>query len=201
MKQKIKWIGLTGGIASGKSTVSRLFESRGIPVIDADKIAKDVVRLGSPGLQKITQAFGPDILSAGGDLDRKKMGALVFSKPEHLATLEAIIHPLVQSEVQQLRQKFESQGHKLIVYDVPLLFEKNMQAQFEGVVLVWCDLEKQKQRLKERDKLNDSEVQARLSAQVPTSEKKKSANWLIENNSTKEVLEQNFEAVLRKLQS
>lgn len=201
MRQNFRWIGLTGGIASGKSTVSQLFESRGIPVVDADKIAKDVIGRGSLGLQKVVQAFGPEILCDNGELDRKKIAALVFSKKEQLSRLEAIVHPLVQEEVQTLREHYKSQGHHLVIYDVPLLFEKKLESQFQGIVLVWCDPLVQLERLRRRDGLSEDEAKIRLAAQIPLNDKKAKATWLIENNGDRNNLEKNFENVLMSLQS
>jgi dephospho-CoA kinase len=201
MAEKFRWIGLTGGIASGKSTVAQLFEGRGLPVIDADKIAKDVVKKGTSGLQEIVRAFGPGVLDTNQELDRKKMGSLVFANKEHLDRLESIIHPLVQSEVQLRREYFKAKGHSAVIYDVPLLFEKNLHKQFDGIVLIWCDPAIQLQRLIERDQLSPAEATNRLKAQLPLEDKKKRSSWCIENNGDMKSLKVNFEKVFQEIQS
>jgi dephospho-CoA kinase len=199
--QKMRWVGLTGGIASGKSTVSKLFQSRGIPVIDADEVAHQVVKKGSVGLQKIVQAFGPEILNKDQELDRQKMAQLVFGKTENLEKLEGIVHPLVQEEVRRRRSDLEQQGSNIVIYDVPLLFEKKLAAQFDGILVIGCDPELQKQRLISRNKITLEEALKRIRSQESPELKKQNATWYIDNSGSLEDLKEKFSVVLQKIQS
>ena len=141
----MKWIGLTGGIACGKSTVSRMLKDRDIPLVDADEIARDVVRPGTPGLKSITHTFGDEVLLPDGSLDRRKLGQMVFGNPDRLHALEAITHPLIREEVRRRRRVFEDMGKPLAIYDIPLLFETNAKDQFDAVVVVSCTKGQQKE--------------------------------------------------------
>jgi dephospho-CoA kinase len=179
----MKWFGITGGLGSGKSTVSRMLLQRGVPVLDADKIAKEVVEVGSPGLQQIIRDFGPGVLNSQGGLDRLKMAQIVFGDPERLKQLETIVHPLVQQAVRERRQWLEDQGSEFAFYDVPLLFEKNLQRDFDGILVVACSEEHQIQRLKKRNNWSDGEIQQRLKSQIPLSQKINGATFVLENDS------------------
>ncbi len=201
MLKKMLWIGLTGGIASGKSTVAKLFQSRGTPVIDADLIAKQVVGPGSPGLKAVISRFGPQFLNEQGGLNRKTLGELVFKNPQALIDLEKILHPLVQVEVEKQKKMAAIQGALFAVYDVPLLFEKKMQAQFDGVITVVSSLQMQKERMKQRDGLSDREIESRLNSQLPMQEKIAQSRWLIQNESDLKSLEIQFEEVFKEIQS
>jgi dephospho-CoA kinase len=196
---KTLWVGLTGGIASGKSTVSKYLISLGIPVVDADAVAAEVLAPGSPGLQQVVSRFGPQFLNATGNLDRKKMADLVFKDRKALADLEAITHPLVQSRVRELRTQLEKQNAKIIFYDVPLLFEKNLQAQFDHIVLVSCTDDFQIQRMKSRNGIGETEARERLANQLPMSEKEKLAGIVIKNNGSLAELYSQVDTVLQKL--
>lgn len=198
---KSLWVGLTGGIATGKSTVSSYLAKRGIPVVDADQLAQEAVAAGSEGLKQIVSQFGADFLDEKAELNRKKMAQLVFSNPEALKKIESIIHPLVQSRVQQLRSQYEKTGAPLIFYDVPLLFEKNLQDQFDKVVVVASDTEQQIQRMKDRNGWSLEQVQARLKNQLPLAEKIRQADFVLQNNSDVLSLYQQVDQMLQKIQS
>jgi len=120
----MKWFGLTGGIASGKSSVSQILKNEGFAVVDADAIAREVVEAGSPGLSAVKTHFGTEILKPDGSLDRKKLGQVVFGHPEKLLQLESILHPLVKQETLRQRNDHQAKGRDFVFYDVPLLFEK-----------------------------------------------------------------------------
>jgi dephospho-CoA kinase len=197
----MKWIGLTGGIATGKSTVSELLKASGQAVIDADQIARTVVQVGSPGLKAVVTEFGPEILSTDGSLDRKKMGQLVFGKPEKLAKLEAILHPLIKVETAVRRKQLEEQKIAFAFYDVPLLFEKNMEADFDFIVLVEASPETQQERMKARDGLSDHEISNRLSSQLPMAKKVAKSNYVIHNHGSTEDLKLQVSDFLQKLQA
>lgn len=197
----MRWIGLTGGIGTGKSTVSELFRSKGVPVADADQIAHQLVQPGKPGLKAVLQLFGNKVLKSDGSLDRKKLGQLVFQDKKALLQLEAILHPLVKEQVQKLRDDFAKQGHIFAVYDVPLLFEKNLQDQFDKIVLVYADPQVQFERILKRDHLSKDEINKRLNAQIPQDEKKQKADFVIDNSKSRDDLAKNFEKVYQVLQS
>lgn len=199
--EHMKWIGLTGGIASGKSTVAQLIRSRGFQVVDADLLAREVVEPGSTGLLRVVQEFGPDILKPDGSLNRKLLGERVFERPEQLEKLERILHPLIQNRTAEVRKELVEQGEEVAFYDVPLLYEKKMQPQFNSIVVVSTDLETQKHRMKMRDGLADSEIEKRLKSQIPLSEKEKDANYVIKNSGSISDLEKQVDHLLKRFQS
>jgi dephospho-CoA kinase len=197
MLKKMMWIGLTGGIASGKSTVAKLFRDHGITVIDADLIAHQVVEPGKPGLRSIVSEFGEEVLDSDGRLNRRALGQKVFGHPESLQRLESILHPLVQQEVLIQRKNAEQSGAKIAIYDVPLLFEKKLEAQFDGVITVHSSLENQKKRIKLRDGLTDQEIEKRLSSQIPLKQKMDQSHWRIDNNGSLSELQAQVEQWIR----
>ncbi|MFL5343258.1 MAG: dephospho-CoA kinase [Hyalangium sp.] len=193
--------GLTGGIASGKSTVSRILRELGAPVLDADVIAREVVEPGTPGLAAVAARF-PNVLTADGRLDRAKLGARVFGDATERAALNAIIHPLVGKAFLEKLQALEAQGVERAVYDVPLLIENGLQAGMDGVVLVWTPRALQKARLMTRDGLDEAAAEARLAAQLPLDEKRQHATWIVDNSgelaSTRAQVEQVWRAMLAR---
>lgn len=195
----MKWIGLTGGMGSGKSAVTALLRARGFTVIDADVVARKVVEPGTPGLAQVVQAFGPGVLNVEGELDRKKLAAQVFGKPDELRRLEMILHPLIQQKVADRRQEAAARGEALVFYDVPLLFEKNLGAQFDAVVVVWSTEAQQIERSMKRDGASREDVERRLSAQIPLAEKKLKADVLIDNSGTFESLPVRVDTALKAL--
>ena len=197
----MRWIGLTGGIASGKSSVSELLKELGFPVIDADEIAKKVVAKGNPGLRLVTSHFGADMLNSQGELDRRKLGQVVFGQAEKLRELEMLLHPLVKMEVMKLKTELLKKGCTLAFYDVPLLFEKQMEADFDGILLVTASLETQKKRMRERDGLNDLEIHHRLKAQMLMIEKQKRATWILPNEGSPQELREALIKILPQIQS
>ena len=192
----MKWIGLTGGIACGKSTVAQLLVQQSYPLVDADKIARDVVAPGTPGLESVIQAFGPDMQAADGSLDREKLGAKIFSQPEYRRKLESILHPLIRTEVQHLRESLEKQGHALAFYDIPLLFETKAQSQFDEIVVVTCKPEQQRERLHKRNSLSDEEIEKRLASQMPMSLKEEQANFVLHNDGDQVHLMKEFQRLV-----
>jgi dephospho-CoA kinase len=193
------WIGLTGGIACGKSSVTQFLRDAGYAVVDADVVAREVVAGGSQGAQAIKTAFGPGVFLTSGELDRKKIASLVFDDPSKLKELEAIIHPLVQQRTQQLRAKLAHAGQALAFYDVPLLFEKNLQAQFDHTVVVTCDSSIQLARLMKRNGLSETEAKIRIASQLPLEEKLKRADDCILNNGSLEELKVRVQDYLNRV--
>lgn len=179
----MKWIGLTGGIATGKSSVARLIESRSYKVIDADHISHRLTKVGMPAYDHIIQTFGEEILQNDLQLDRKKLGQIIFENSEKKIALESILHPLIQEEVQVQKQRELQKGAHMCFYDVPLLFEKNLETQFDEVWVVWCDFDTQIDRLKKRNNLTVEEALLRINNQWPLPVKVKKADYCIDNST------------------
>lgn len=177
-------IGLTGGIASGKSTVSAWFQEKGITVIDADAIAREVVQPGTVGLQKITEAFGRTILLEDGHLNRPAMAAIVFNDEKAREALNAILHSEIRASMEVHKEKARERGEKLVVYDVPLLIESNWQSMVNEVWLVYTDRKLQKERLIKRSGYTEKEAEARINSQLSLEEKVKHCQVKIDNNKT-----------------
>lgn len=180
-----RW-GLTGGIASGKSSVAARLTAQGIPVIDADRVYHGLLEPTSQGPSPLVHALLQQFSFAAGEghtLDRRALGAHVFAHPKARRTLEEIAHPAVQAAVQQEFAALEGQGHTLIFYDVPLLFERALAAQFTGVVLVWVPRALQLQRLMARDKLDAATAQLRLQSQWPLDDKRALSQYVIDNSA------------------
>jgi dephospho-CoA kinase len=195
----VLWIGLTGGIASGKSTVARLLRAKGFPVVDADVLAREVVSDSSSTLAEVAHLFGPQAITTDGQLDRKYVGRVVFSDPTKLQQLEAIVHPAVRKLTEKSRAELELQGHWVAFYDVPLLFEKNMKHMFDRVLLVMSSENLQRVRMQKRDGLEAHEIEKRLSAQLPLSQKRPLADDVIENEGSLQDLEASVNAYIAKL--
>ncbi len=192
-------IGLTGGIACGKSTVSRLLASRGAIVIDADILAREVVEPGAPALAEVVRVFGPDMLNGDGTLNRKQLGKVVFENDAKRKRLEELLHPAIIQLLQERMAEAERlQPDKLVVADVPLLYEAQMEDMFQEVLVVAADREIQLERLGQRDGLNGEEAEQRIDAQMPLEWKKEWADVVIDNSGTPEETERQVEQYLRK---
>ncbi|NOK09296.1 dephospho-CoA kinase [Corallococcus exercitus] len=190
--------GLTGGIASGKSTVSRMLRELGARVLDADVLAREVVEPGTPGLTRIADRF-PGVVGPDGRLDRVKLGAHIFADPAERAALNAIVHPEVRALFLQKLQELEAEGVTHAVYDVPLLIETGLHSAMEGVAVVWVPREAQKARLMARDGLDATQAEARLQAQMPLDDKRAHATWVIDNSGAPEATRPQVEAVWRAM--
>ena len=194
----MKWIGLTGGIASGKSTAARILRNLGATVIDADALAKRAVESGSPALVEIAHAFGAEMIGADGLLNRQRMAAKVFSNPTALAKLEAIVHPRVRELCAQERAAAEASGSLIAFYDVPLLFEKGMSG-FDLTIAVVCRPETQRARLLARDSMSAADADARIAAQLPIEEKVRLADRVVRNDGTVEELRAELVSLLAEV--
>jgi len=197
----VKLVGLTGGIASGKSTVAAILRRLGAAIINADELSREVVQPEQEAWKEIIKTFGPDILQEDKTLDRGKLRKIVFDNPEARKKLEAIIHPRVRALAERNISELAAAGSSIIVYEVPLLFEAQIHLWLRPVILVACDIETQKQRLLERDHLTELEAQQHLDAQMSLAEKRKLADYVIENEGTLKELEQQVREVLRKIQA
>ncbi|XP_068610748.1 dephospho-CoA kinase domain-containing protein [Brachionichthys hirsutus] len=180
-------VGLTGGISSGKSTVSSMLQELGCPIIDADVVARKVVEPRSRAYSRIVARFGPDILLENGEIDRKKLGQLIFVDEEKRRLLNSITHPEIQREMLKEILFYFVRGYRYVVLDVPLLFETRRLTQFlNHTVLVYCDPATQLSRLMQRDSLTQEQAEQRLSAQMPLNEKRGLANHVVENSGSRE---------------
>src|ERR1035437_1934246 len=152
------WVGITGPMGSGKSTVAHLLRQMGFEVLDADDVARKVLSPGTPGEAEVLKTFGQQLKDRQGHLDRRALGRLVFSDAKKLLKLEKIIHPRVKDEIARQRQRLGQKGAQAAFYDVPLLFEKNMREQFDHVLVVSADFSLRKERIKIRSQLTDAEI-------------------------------------------
>jgi len=193
--------GLTGGIGSGKSTAAALFRERGVPVVDADELAREAVAPGSPGLAQVLEAFGPQIRAADGSLDRKQLGALVFADGEARKRLNAITHPIVRRLSQERFAALDREGATLAGYDVPLLFEVGLDAVLRPIVVVVAREATQLERIQARDGISEAAARARLASQLPLTDKQKRADYVLYNNGTPAALAAQVDAVLEKLRA
>jgi dephospho-CoA kinase len=192
-------LGLTGGIATGKSTVTGMLRERGIPVIDADQIAREVVEPGKPAFEAIMDHFGRDILLADGQLDRKKLGEIVFSDESERQKLNAIVHPEVRRVMREEAKMAEKNGASIVFMDIPLLFESKLQHMVEKIAVVYAPASMQLARMLERDELEEEQALKRLRAQFPIDQKREEADFLIDNSRTREETERQVEDMLAKI--
>lgn len=194
-------VGLTGGIASGKSTVAKFLQEMGLAVINLDQISREIVAEGTPGYREVLAAFGQTILDLETkEIDRKVLGQIVFSDAEERKRLEAITHPLIRATMEEKIQDLESAGKKVVVVEVPLLIETEMMDQFDQVWLVFVDKDIQLERLKSRDALGQEGAMARLNAQMPLKEKKTYADRIIHNTGKVEDLKEQLDELRRELE-
>jgi dephospho-CoA kinase len=183
-------IGLTGGIASGKSAVARVLRELGIPVIDADQIAREVVAPGSEGLAAVVAAFGPDVLTPDGQLDRERMGQRVFTNPEARKQLQAITHPRIGQLSGQRLAEARAGSAPYVVYEAPLLVEVGAHKGMDALIVVAAAEDTQVARATTRDGLRAEEVRQRIAAQLPLSSKVAVADYVIANDGTLQQLQQ-----------
>jgi dephospho-CoA kinase len=177
----MRTIGLTGGIASGKSTVSQMLRELGAHVIDADALAREVVEPGTPALKEISRRF-PGVVGADGRLDRAQLADRIFGQEQERLALNAIVHPRVQEAYLNKAQALAKQGTKVIIYDAALLLENGLDRKMDGVILVTVPREIQISRLIARNGLTRGEAEARIASQMPLEEKAKRATWLVDNS-------------------
>ncbi|MGG6313709.1 dephospho-CoA kinase [Paenibacillus macerans] len=176
-------IGLTGGIATGKSTVSHMLALRGAAVIDADLIAREIMEPGHPVLAAVAERFGQAVLHADGTLNRKKLGEIVFSQPEERKTLESLTHPAIRAEMKKRMSGLEAADPgRLVVADIPLLYESGLEPLYDEIMVVYVPRELQLSRLILRDGLTEDEAEKRLRAQMDIEIKKERADILIDNS-------------------
>jgi len=193
-------IGLTGGIASGKSSVTQILAKQDIRVINADEISHGLLEKGTPTYLKIVEKFGEQILEKDGRISRRELGQLVFGKGEALGSLEQILHPVIIQEIIEQMRVLENTGSKIVVVEVPLLFEVGMEELFDYIWVVSTSTDEQMQRMINRDKLSCEEAKRRLDTQLPMAEKEKRAHVVINNNKDLHALEVRILQLLKTLE-
>ncbi|ADL23546.1 TPA: dephospho-CoA kinase [Staphylococcus aureus] len=192
-----KVIGLTGGIASGKSTVSELLSVFGFKVVDADKAAREAVKKGSKGLAQVREVFGDEAIDENGEMNRRYMGDLVFNHPEKRLELNAIIHPIVRDIMEEEKQEYLKQGYNVIM-DIPLLFENELENTVDEVWVVYTSESIQMDRLMQRNNLSLEDAKARVYSQISIDKKSRMADHVIDNLGDKLELKQNLERLLKE---
>ncbi|WP_042474726.1 dephospho-CoA kinase [Bacillus ndiopicus] len=191
-------IGLTGSIASGKSTVAQMLKEYQLPIVDADLVARQVVEPGSETLQKIAEAFGQDVIKEDGAMDREKVGSIIFHEPAQRKVLNDIIHPAIRTEMLRQRDELLHGGAEHVVMDIPLLFESKLQHFVDKILVVSVTEEIQLARLMERNQLPENEARARIASQLPMSVKEQGADAVIYNNATKESTAEQLKKILQQ---
>ena len=202
--RKFLLVGLTGGIATGKSTVSALLRQLGCEIIDADLLAREVVEPGQPAWTTIVAEFGQDVLTGDGTLDRKKLGAIVFADPERRRRLEAITHPAIRERFQARLDELAEHGFTgIVVFDAAVMIESGNYKNMDRLVVVVTDEPTQMSRLQGRDGTDDAEGRRKIASQMPLSEKAKLADYVIDNSGdrheTAEQVRRVFAALMSEL--
>lgn len=194
-------LGLTGGIATGKSTADHFFKQKGIPIIDADQIAHDLYQVGKPAWKEIKDQFGREYLNSDQTINRKKLGQLVFNDQNELELLNKITHPLVHEEInRQIKQEI-SKKSRLVILDIPLLFESHAEKMCDQVLVITLPEKMQITRLMERNNLTKEQAIARIHSQMPLSEKEAKATYVISNSGTVNDLCEKLDNLLNKIEA
>ena len=198
MAHGLKVLGLTGGIGSGKSTVARLIAEHGVPVLDADRLAREVIEPGQPALAEVAAAW-PQAIGPDGKVDRKRLGDIVFADPAQRVRLEGITHPRIQALATQRLDDLAAQGHTLAVYEASLLVESGRYKDFDGLVVVTASPETQLERVLARGDLTEAEAQARIDAQLPLLAKVRVATHLVDNDGELDATKEQVDRLVESL--
>lgn len=190
-------IGLTGGIASGKSTVAKMFKKRNVTVIDADVEARLAVEKGEKAYNEIVATFGNEILLPDNTIDREKLGAIIFHDESLRAKLNSIVHPAIRERMMQKRHQAEQKGEQVIIMDIPLLFENKLTYMVDKTLLVYVDKDVQLNRLMKRNNLTREDALARIKSQMPLVDKKQLADAIVNNNNSIENTEKQLINILK----
>lgn len=189
-------LGITGGIATGKSTVVNVFREYGFPIVDGDVIAREIVAPNQPGLSVIIQTFGREILNQDGTLDRKKLGSFIFADSNKRQKLDEILEPILRHEISQQIATAKKQAD-LVIADIPLLYEAAYEGEVDQVAVVYVPEKIQIQRLMQRDQLTEVQAKQRISSQLSIEEKKTKADIIFDNQQTKQKTRQQVESWLK----
>jgi dephospho-CoA kinase len=199
MKHHVLKVALTGGIASGKTYCLERFAALGVPTIDADDLAREVVEPGTAGFDAVMARFGPSVLGSDGALDRAALGRVVFADAAARQDLEAIIHPLVYEAISRWYERFRADGVRFAVADIPLVYETRREKHFDRVVVTACRPEQQLERLMARSGLAEAEARQRLAAQLPIGEKARRADYTIDTSGSTDKTDREVYAVWKAL--
>ncbi len=191
--------GLTGGIASGKSAVANRLRARGLPVLDADALARDVVAVGTEGLAEVVRAFGAEVLTPGGELDRKRVAAIVFADAKARAALNAIVHPRIGALTALRAAEIAARGEPLACYEAALIVENGLAEMFRPLVVVPAPVEPHGARAMSRDGATEAEARARIGSQMPLAKKAAVADIVLENTGTLAELAERADAMLARV--
>jgi dephospho-CoA kinase len=194
------YFGLTGGVASGKSTVARMFEELGAKVIDADRIGHELLGSTQPPYNEIVRRFGKEVLDASGEIDRRRLGAIVFSDAAKLRELNAILHPRIIERVEAEAQRYRAQDPRaVILVDAALIFEAGIGSRFEKLLVAWCPPEMQIERLMAKAGLSRKKAEQRVAAQIPSDEKRRRADYVIDSSGSLEDTRKQVERLFLEL--
>jgi len=191
--------GLTGGIGSGKSTVAAMFRDEGIPVVDADRIARDVTAPGQYAYLEIVHRFGREILRDDGEIDRKRLGEIVFGDPVRRAELEEVTHPRIVEGIAYALHRLDAEGHPVAIVEAALIHEKGRRGMFEAVIGIRCERDLQVRRLMERDGIPEETALLRLSAQMDADRKANASDYVIDNSGDLESTRAQVRALAARL--
>jgi len=192
--------GLTGGVASGKSTVARYFQDLGAHIIDADRIGHEAIEPGRAAYQEILDHFGKEILDSSGHIDRKKLGPIVFADPQQLRALNAIVHSRIVARTQELAAKHQRQNPRsVVIVDAALIFESRIGGSLNKVMVAWCRPEQQVERLMAKAGVSREEAERRIQAQMPVEEKRRRADYLIDCSGSMEETHRQADAIYLEL--
>ena len=195
-------IGLTGGIASGKSAVAAIFQKAGAIIIDADRIARAVVKKGLPAYREIVAQFGTEVLLSNGEINRNMLGDIIFKNPQKKQLLNSIVHPHVSEEVnRRIKQIQKAHPNAVVVLDVPLLIEAGMHNNLSEIIVVYTPQDIQIQRLMQRDHISEADALARVQSQMPIEEKKQQASIVIDNSGTVENTRRQTLEIIKRLKA
>lgn len=189
-------IGLTGSIATGKSTIANMLNDYGLPIVDADVVARKVVEPGSKTLQAVAELFGTEVIKADGTMDREKVGSIIFHQPEQRKAYNDIIHPAIRAEMLRQRDEYIANGAPHVVMDIPLLFESKLQHFVDKILVVAVDEDVQLQRLMARNGFSEEEARARIASQLPVRVKVEGADEVVYNNESIEQSKQQLARIL-----
>ncbi len=194
------YFGLTGGVASGKSTVARMFEEAGARIIDADHIGHELLRSSLPAYQEVVKQFGREILNPSGEVDRRRLGAIVFAERARLDQLNAILHPRIIDRVEELTSAFRAQdSHAVVLVDAALIYEAGIGRGFTKMIVVWCRPEQQVERLIAKAGMTREEAERRIPAQMSAEEKRRRADYVIDTSGTLDETRRQVQALCPQL--